>query len=50
MKEDQLVLGSSGTVGKGYSFSIVSFILGWNRVAIAKKVSVVKVPIFWVSN
>ena len=48
--KDQLVLDSSGTVGKGYSFSIVSFILGWNRVAIAKKVSVVKVPIFWVSN
>ena len=28
---------SSVTVGKGYSFSIVPFILGWNRMAISEK-------------
>lgn len=45
--KDQLVLTFSGTLGKGYSLSIVPFGFGWSRVAIAKKVSVVKVSIFW---
>lgn len=45
--KDLLVFDFSGTLGKGYSFSNVPCILRWSRVAITKKDSVVKVPIFW---
>lgn len=40
------MLGFSGTLRNVYSFSFGPFVFGWIRVAIAKKVSVVKIPVF----